>query len=461
MKNPFSIAAVLLLFFTIGCGLTDRFIVGSNTNRATAPPSKPTAFANTPTPTPNVSPTPFDKASLGRNWLGFGAGTIIIAKTSESPADPVRYLIDESGFGWQTASGQTTNQSVTLELPARTTFKSFVFDTGQPTYYDGRGAKDVMIEVSDESATSGFQTVLETTLKDSSNKNGVDNQMFPAAKEIAGRWVRYTAKNNDGSNVCIFTEELSGYGEQEPRAPIPNVSGTYRVQSINELHLKQEGNSIIGCYAEDEGIVEGTIDGRTLTLVSSGKTARAKNEKSSFVAVNVVDNGKTLLSTWWGWSATPQVKAYDRFYTGEKLSDKIGNCPSLPDLDGAKDVIKDNLEKELESSGKAILYGINFDFNSDIIRPESRPTLDKVIAILKEKPDWKFSVEGHTDNIGGDAFNQTLSEKRAASVVTYLTSAGIDASRLSSKGYGLARPLAPNNSESERAQNRRVELVKQ
>lgn len=85
----------------------------------------------------------------------------------------------------------------------------------------------------------------------------------------------------------------------------------------------------------------------------------------------------------------------------------------------------------------------------------------KVILILKEKPDWKFSVEGHTDNGGGDAFNQTLSDKRAASVVRYLTSAGIDESRLSSKGFGLTRPLAPNNSEAERAQNRRVELVKQ
>ena len=208
-------------------------------------------------------------------------------------------------------------------------------------------------------------------------------------------------------------------------------------------------------------MLEGTIDGRVLTLIADEKAAREKNEKTNFVAANVIDGGKTILSTWWGWSATPQEKSYDRFHAGTKTSDKIGNCKHLPDLDGAKDVAKENLEKELAEKGKAILYGINFDFNSDVIKAESKPTLDKVIAILKEKPDWKFSIEGHTDNIGGESFNQTLSEKRAASVKKYLTDAGIDAGRLSSIGYGLSKPIAPNNSESERAQNRRAQLTKQ
>ena len=462
MKTRLLLPLIALLFFTFGCNLISKFRGDSNVNSNVAQ-ATPTVLP-TVTAAPSASPTPTEKADLGRDWLAFGAGTIIADKTSETASSDsgARQLIDESGFGWYSADGKTESQSVTLELPARTTFKTFVFDAHQPTYYDGRSAKDVTIEVSDDSATGGFQIVLEATLKDSDNKNGVDAQTFPVSKEIPARFVRYTAKNNYGSPVSIFTKELYGYGEQEPRAAIPNVSGTYRMESsIGELHLKQDGNSIIGCYAENEGIVEGTIDGRTMTLVASGKTERAKNEKSSFVAVNVVNGGKTLLSTWWRWSATPTEKSYDRFYTGEKISDKIGNCPQIPDLDGAKDVVKSNLEKELEANGKAILYGINFDFNSDVIRSESKPTLDKVAAVLKEKSDWKFSVEGHTDNIGGSEFNQTLSEKRAASVVKYLTDGGIDTSRLTSKGYGFSKPIAPNNSESERAQNRRVELIKQ
>ena len=461
MKTRLLLPLIALLFFTFGCNLINKFRGDSKANSNIAQPT-PTILS-TATAAPSVSPIPTEKADLGRDWLAFGAGTIIADKTSETASSDsgARQLIDESGFGWNTADGKIENQSVTLELPARTRFKTFVFDTRQPTYYDGRSAKDVTIEVSDDSATAGYQTILEATLKDSSGKNGVDAQTFPVSEELPARFVRYTAKNNYGSPVNIFTKEFYGYGEQEPRSAIPNVSGTYRMESISELHLKQDGNSIIGCYAADEGIVEGTIDGRTMTLVASGKTERAKNEKSSFVAVNVVNGGKTLLSTWWRWSATPTEKSYDRFYTGEKISDKIGNCPQIPDLDGAEDVVKSNLEKELEANGKAILYGINFDFNSDVIRPESKPTLDKVIAILQEKSGWKFSVAGHTDNIGGSEFNQTLSEKRAASVAKYLTDGGTDTSRLTSKGYGFSKPIAPNNSESERAQNRRVELIKQ
>lgn len=453
----------MLVFFTFGCGMIDRLKSGQNeVANSNRPISTATATPVPPAP-PEASPTPFDKAALGRNLLAFGAGAVVVEKTSETAASTnrARMLIDESGFSWMTADGQIENQSVTLELPARTTLKTLVFDTAQPTYYDGRAAKDVTVEVSDESATGGFQTVLEATLKDSNNKNGVDDQTFPVQKEIAGRFVRYTAKNNFGAPQTILTKEISGYGEQETRAAIPNLSGTYKLEGTGDLHLKQEGNAVIGCYDENEGIVEGTIDGRVLTLVASNKDSRAKGEKSSFAAANVVNGGKTILTTWWGWSATPTKKSYDRFYIAEKTSDKIGNCKHYPDLDGKQDTVKDNLEKDLAEKGKAILYGINFDFNSDVIRSESKPTLDKVIAILKENPDWRFSVEGHTDNIGGEAFNQTLSEKRAASVVKYLTDAGIGGDRLSSKGFGLSRPLAPNDSETERAQNRRVELVKQ
>jgi len=80
---------------------------------------------------------------------------------------------------------------------------------------------------------------------------------------------------------------------------------------------------------------------------------------------------------------------------------------------------------------------------------------------MKEKPDWKFSVEGHTDYVGGEAFNQILSAKGTASVVKYFTGAGIDASRLTSKSFGLSKPTAENNSEAGCSQNRLVELVKQ
>ena len=452
---------------SLACAFACALLLAACGKHDDAPPAAPPAVASAaPAAAPVAAPTGDAQAAApaepGRDWLAFGAGTVVVQASSEAASSDsrARQLIDESGFAWQTGDGQVAAQSVTLELPARTTFKRFVFDTASPTYLDGSSAKNVRIEVSDESATAGFQTVLEATLKDSDSKGGVDGQAFDAAKQLPARWLRYTALDNFGSTRFILTKELSGYGTQEARTPIASVSGTYRVESIGDLHLKQDGTSIIGCYAEDQGIVEGTIDGRTMTLLASGKSDRDKGQQRSYIAVNVVDGGSRLLSTWWGWSPTPVQKSYDRFYIGTKESDAIGNCPHMPDLDGSADVVKDAIEQDLQNKGKAVLNGINFDFDSDAIRADSRPTLDKVVAILKDKPEWTLAIEGHTDNIGGQAFNQGLSERRAAAVVAYLVDEGIDAGRLSSAGFGFGRPVAPNDSESERAQNRRVELVR-
>lgn len=123
----------------------------------------------------------------------------------------------------------------------------------------------------------------------------------------------------------------------------------------------------------------------------------------------------------------------------------------------------ETMQETLDKTGKVQLYGVNFDFDSDVLRPESGAVLNDVVKIAKANPNLKFEIAGHTDGRGTDAYNQSLSERRAASVVRYLTQAGIAAARLTAKGYGKTRPLIPETGDSEaaRAQNRRVELVKQ
>jgi OOP family OmpA-OmpF porin len=86
------------------------------------------------------------------------------------------------------------------------------------------------------------------------------------------------------------------------------------------------------------------------------------------------------------------------------------------------------------------------------------PLLDSGADIAKRCPSVNFRVDGHTDNVGGRRFNQRLSELRAKSVVDYLTAKGISASRIQSAGYGETRPVAPNDSETSRAKNRRIEF---
>ncbi len=112
------------------------------------------------------------------------------------------------------------------------------------------------------------------------------------------------------------------------------------------------------------------------------------------------------------------------------------------------------------TDGKIITYGITFDVNKATIRPESMGTINEIFSIMKNHPDLKFSVEGHTDNTGNAASNQTLSEARAKAVCDKLQQMGIDATRLSAKGHGMNKPIDTNDTPEGRARNRRVEFVK-
>jgi outer membrane protein OmpA-like peptidoglycan-associated protein len=105
-----------------------------------------------------------------------------------------------------------------------------------------------------------------------------------------------------------------------------------------------------------------------------------------------------------------------------------------------------------------VLRGINFDFDKAVIKPEAEPVLDAAVDVLKENPDVKVRVGGHTDSVGTDAYNQGLSERRAKSVRDYLVKHGIDASRLTAVGFGESQPVADNKTKDGRAQNRRVTL---
>jgi hypothetical protein len=115
----------------------------------------------------------------------------------------------------------------------------------------------------------------------------------------------------------------------------------------------------------------------------------------------------------------------------------------------------------LAEKGRVATQGIYFDTGSDRIRPESTPTLKEIGAMLKDHPDLKLAIEGHTDNVGSAESNKTLSEKRAAAVRQVLIdSYQVDDGRLTAKGLGASKPAASNDTPEGRQQNRRVELVK-
>jgi OmpA-OmpF porin, OOP family len=112
------------------------------------------------------------------------------------------------------------------------------------------------------------------------------------------------------------------------------------------------------------------------------------------------------------------------------------------------------------TASKIVTHGITFDIDKADIKPESMGTLNMIVGVMKGNPDLKFEIDGHTDNTGDATHNMTLSQQRADAVKTQLVSMGIDASRLSTKGFGDTRPIDTNDTPEGRANNRRVEFIK-
>jgi outer membrane protein OmpA-like peptidoglycan-associated protein len=105
-----------------------------------------------------------------------------------------------------------------------------------------------------------------------------------------------------------------------------------------------------------------------------------------------------------------------------------------------------------------ILDDVLFDFDRSNVKPEAAAILDRLVAFMNENKDKKANLSGHTDNVGSDAYNQALSERRVGSVRDYVSGKGVESGRVSGQGFGESKPIADNKSAEGRAKNRRVEI---
>lgn len=136
---------------------------------------------------------------------------------------------------------------------------------------------------------------------------------------------------------------------------------------------------------------------------------------------------------------------------GDGVKDDRDLCPDTP-----KGTKVDHTGCPLQDV--TVLKGVNFDFDKDTLRPDAMPILDEAAAVMQRYPEISVEIAGHTDSVGSDDYNLDLSDRRAKSVMDYFISKGIDAGRLSSKGYGESAPVTGNESAAGRADNRRVEM---
>jgi outer membrane protein OmpA-like peptidoglycan-associated protein len=401
-------------------------------------PAEPTPTVSAPT-TMTAAASPAAAAPNAPSIISFSSGALIAVKPAEYSAtwSAFQTLDEDPETGWASPQGDLTPKTIVIALPAKTQLDHLIFDTAGIDG-DGRGAKDITAEVSDAGPESGFQKIADVTLADRQ-----DGQAF-AVTPAAGRWLRLTIRNNHGSPDYAELMEVRGTGRQLEQPPTMNVSGTWATD-FGDFHVKQEGGSVSGCYEHKAGLLTGDVEGRVI------KFQWREDDGGQGPAIMVVSqDGKNLFGLWWH----EGEKRPSGQWNGTRKSDEIGGCPHWAGSAAGQ------LAKDLETAGRARVYGINFDVDSDVIRDDSKPTLEQIVDVLKKNPEWKMIVEGHTDSTASEEHNQQLSERRAAAVKSYLAGAGIDAARLTSAGFGATKPVGDNSTALGRAQNRRVELAK-
>ena len=217
-----------------------------------------------------------------------------------------------------------------------------------------------------------------------------------------------------------------------------------------------------GCQTDADG--DGVCDGLDQCAdTPKGATVDAKGCPSDADGDGVLDGLDQCPNTLKG--CTVDAKGCPADADSDGVCDGIDQCPDTPKglkVDSVGCVIElVERETELMDTGKIRLQNIQFDTGKAILKPESFQTLDVVGTLLSQWPHLKIEVAGHTDNVGGAALNKKLSLLRAESVLSYMNGkyAALDSTRFTVKGYGKDKPLVPNVSDENKAQNRRVEFT--
>ncbi|HZH87293.1 MAG TPA: OmpA family protein [Brumimicrobium sp.] len=237
----------------------------------------------------------------------------------------------------------------------------------------------------------------------------------------------------------------------EPKNPIVDVED-YLLASIAKPIKDPQIEDVVSINKVSLTVFKGkTIDALTSKAVES--SIEITDNKTGQVIERFTTNsatGKFLLSLTAGKNYGIAVKADGYLFHSENFDIPDGSEYNL---------INKTIElKNIAVGSKIALRNIFFDIGKATLRSESNAELDRLLSLLKDVPSLKVEISGHTDNTGSASINDKLSQDRAEAVVVYLKNKGISAGRLTAKGYGSSKPVATNNSNEGRQENRRTEF---
>ncbi|MEX0285903.1 MAG: OmpA family protein [Paracoccaceae bacterium] len=380
--------------------------------------------------------------------LSLAGGAVLVS----APADFNKALALTDGdpaSNWNTATKKTPLPHVfvfELLAPATLTQVGIHGAGDRPGGVQGGSAKIVRIEGASDSA-EGPYTALATLIAEADGLSMTD-----VAQPGPYRWLRYTVQGAHSDTAAwIYLTEVVAHGTLTPPEEADRFTGVFQTGRKDSLELLQDGTSITGCYVENSGQSHGRITGAIqdgVALVSwtsdQGITGTAFLTRDSTGALSGVRYRQRSRSVWGGPPAPEGT-----------------TTPCSPvEVAAAAEEPQDPIVQALEEEGVFRIYGIYFNYNKDTPKASSAPALNQLLTALQSAPELVVDIEGHTDADGSDAFNQDLSQRRAASVVAWLVDQGIAAERLSPVGKGEAEPVASNATTDGKALNRRVEVRK-
>lgn len=358
----------------------------------------------------------------------------------------------------QTNEQQNQNQEATdvkavSVTPSLQSYSKFDFVPGEKVIYYDDFSQDAVGDFPALYNTNGSGEIVNTNL-------------FP------GNWLKYVT-----SNGCIWTDKLltlpDNYTFEFDIIPISGTEGGmggwtlllmkcinekswdggavpgkagffFGVEYFGRAHYRAYNNKLDGQFWDQKGY-------------NDDRATYEKKDQKYHIAIWVQ---KTRIRVYQN-----EIKLFDapraipdptvifdriRFENGAAMISNLRIAAGAPDT-----------RNKLMTEGKLITYGIYFDVNKDVVKPESYGTLKDIATVLNEVPDVKVKIIGHTDSDGDDAKNVDLSKRRAASVKAELANSfGVNAERLDTDGLGEGKPVAPNDTPVNKALNRRVEFIK-
>ncbi|HEY7290187.1 MAG TPA: OmpA family protein [Vicinamibacterales bacterium] len=255
----------------------------------------------------------------------------------------------------------------------------------------------------------------------------------------------------DLENARAFWQEFAACPSEPERHPGSTAVGV-STAVLRELNAK--GATALSATTTVAGLVQGSLTRIERSTIPFGVVVN--DEPTNLPAVHARWQSSVGAREYWILDDDANPIVLRGTYNGNPFLEVVKlSYPVDQVTTGAR------IERDLAKDKHTIVYGIYFDVGSDRIKDASESALADIAKVLQQNPTWSLAVEGHTDNIGGDAYNLDLSKRRAAAVRQVLIGRyKIDGKRLQTNGWGASRPKDTNATLEGRARNRRVELLR-